>query len=225
MTAARRLLVVDDHPLFREGLKAILGRDGRHVVVAEAGSAEEALRLAAELRPDIVLLDISLPDRSGLEVLRALAESVPEARVLVISMHARIDLIAESFRAGAYGYIVKESAGPHLLQALDAVARGEQYLDSSLAPKVLLKLTEYAARRARTTDPAYGALTRREQQILRLLAEGRAAKEIGEMLFITRKTVENHRANIMSKLGLANLAELVRYAARLGLIDLESDEG
>lgn len=221
--APRRVLLVDDHPLFRAGLRAILaGRPGFEVV-GEAGGVAEAARLIGELAPDVVLLDISLPDGSGLEVLRRLEGAPRPPRVLVVSMHARLDCIAESFRAGALGYIVKESAAAQLLAGLEAVARGERYLDSAVAPQVLLRLDAYAVRRSRGQDPAYGSLTRREQQVLRLLAEGRAVSEIAAALFISRKTVENHRANICGKLNLKNLAELVHYAARLGLIELEPD--
>lgn len=225
MTGPRSVLLVDDHPLFREGLKALLAGNPEYVVTGEAGDAEEALRLARELQPDILLLDISLPGRSGLDVLRQLGRDQPEIRVLVLSMHARIDCIAACFQAGAAGYIVKESTAPQLWQGLSALCRGERYLDSAVAPKVLLTLGDYAARRARPQDPAYGALTRREQQVLRLLAEGHAPAAIAGKLFISRKTVENHRAHIFGKLGFKNLAELVHYAARLGLIELSADTG
>lgn len=223
MNAPRRVLLVDDHPLFRAGLRASLTARPGYEVVGEAGSVAEALRLIRELAPDVVLLDISLPDGSGLEVLRRLEGTDRHPRVLVVSMHARIDCIAESFRAGALGYIVKESAASQLLQGLEAVARGEQYLDNAVAPQVLLRLGDYAVRRSRGQDPAYGSLTRREQQVLRLLAEGRSVSDIGAALYISRKTVENHRANICGKLNLKNLAELVHYAARMGLIELEAD--
>lgn len=222
MTGPRTILLVDDHPLFREGLKALVAGNPSYAVAGEAGDVAEALRLARDLRPDIVLLDISLPDGSGLDVIRQLEKRQPETRVLVLSMHAKIDLIAECFRAGASGYIVKESTASQLWQGLLAVCRGERYLDSAVAPKVLLKLDEYAARRSRHQDPAYAALTKREQQVLRLLAEGRDTATIAGMLFISRKTVENHRANIFGKLGLGNLAELVHYAARLGLVELDA---
>lgn len=223
MTGPRSILLVDDHPLFREGLKSLVSGNPHYAVAGEAGDTEAALRLARELRPDIVLLDISLPDGSGLDVIRQLKKRQPETHVLVLSMHAKIDLIAECFRAGAEGYIVKESTASQLWQGLEAVCRGERYLDSAVAPNVLLKLGEYAARRSRPQDPAYSALTKREQQVLRLLADGRDTTTIAGMLFISRKTVENHRANIFGKLGLGNLAELVHYAARLGLIELDTD--
>jgi len=224
MTGPCRVLLVDDHPLLREGLRAIIAGQAGYAVIGEAGTAGEALRLAGELVPDIVLLDIALPDASGIEVIGGLANLSSRPLVLVVTMHARLDLVAECFRAGAMGYVVKDSAAANLLLGLAAVARGEQYLDSAIAPQVLLKLDEYAARRSRAKDPAYETLTRREQQVLRLLAEGRDVVRIASDLFISRKTVENHRANIFGKLGLGNLAELVHYAARMGLIDLEGDE-
>lgn len=221
---ARKVLLVDDHPLIREGLRAIMaGRPG-YAVVGEAGSAGEALELVPGLEPDIVVLDIVLPDASGIEVIRRIQAMARPPRVLVVSMHARLDLVAESFRAGAMGFVVKDAAAANLLQGLDAVSRGERYLDGSIASQVLLKLDAYADRRSRPADPAYETLTRREQQILRLLAEGRSVAGIAEDLYISRKTVENHRTNICGKLGLSNLAELVHYAARMGLIDLDTDE-
>lgn len=222
MSQAKRLLVIDDHPLFREGLKAIVSRDPRYVVAAEAGSGAEALQFARSVMPEIILLDISLPDASGLDLISQFKAQLPTARIVVVSMHAKLDLIAAAFKAGAEAYLVKESTAERLLQALDAVARDQQYLDSAISPKVVQKLLEFSTRRAQMTDTSYGSLTQREQQIMRLLADGWTSSAIAGKLFITRKTVENHRANIMSKLGLKNLADLVRYAARLGLIDIDA---
>lgn len=226
MSAGIRLLLVDDHPLFREGVRALVTREaGGYVVAGEAGTAAEAVRLAEDLAPDVVVLDIALPDAGGIEVIGRLRELAAPPKVLVVSMHARLDVVAESFRAGALGYVVKDSAGASLLAGLAAVSRGERYLDGAIAPQLLERLDAYAARRARPADPAYETLTRREQQVLRLLAEGLSVDEIAARLFISRKTVENHRSNVLGKLGLRNLAELVRYAARLGLVDLEGPEG
>ncbi len=222
MNSVIRLIVVDDHPLFREGLKSIVSRDTRFSIAGEAGSGAEALQLASSVEPEIILLDISLPDANGLDLISQFKDRLPASHVVVVSMHAKLDLIAAAFKAGAEAYLVKESTAERLLQALDAVSRDQQYLDSSISPKVVQKLLEFSTRRAQMTDSAYGTLTQREQQIMRLLAEGCSASAIAGKLFITRKTVENHRANIMSKLGLKNLADLVRYAARLGLIDLDA---
>lgn len=222
MSPVKRLIIIDDHPLFREGLKSIVSRDERFAVAGEAGSGGEALQLAQAVKPGIILLDISLPDANGLDLIARFKSDLPGAHIVVVSMHAKLDLIAAAFKAGAEAYLVKESTAERLLQALDAVSRGQQYLDSSISPKLVQKLLEFSTRRAQMTDSAYGTLTQREQQVMRLLAEGCTASAIAGKLFITRKTVENHRANIMSKLGLKNLADLVRYAARLGLIDLDA---
>lgn len=215
------ILIVDDHPLVREGLKSIIARDPRYRVTGEAGSCAEALAMIADLKPDLITLDVSLPDGSGLDLIRQALALAPGCRLIVVSMHAKIDFIAESFQAGASGYVVKESTGDRLLQALEAVTRGEQYLDSAMSSKVVRKLMEFSSRRAKTMDSSYASLTRREQQVMRLLAEGRSVSAIAGQLYISRKTVENHRANIMGKLGLESLVDLVRYAARLGLIDID----
>ncbi|QAZ67777.1 response regulator [Solidesulfovibrio carbinolicus] len=222
-TKRTRIAIADDHGLMRQGLAAILAADPRFEVVGEASDAAGAVALARDLAPDVLLLDVGLAGGSGVDVAGRVAGLAPECRVVMVTMHARLDLVAACFRAGAVGYVVKDSAATSLVAAIEAVLRGERYLDAAITPQVLLRLDEYAARKTGPRDPAYDNLTRREQQILRLLAEGRAVAAIAAELFISKKTVENHRANICGKLGLANLAELVRYAARLGIIDLDDD--
>ena len=221
MAEQKNIIIIDDHPLFREGLKAIIGRDNRFTVVGEAGNGRDGLEMAKQLKPDFVLVDISLPDKSGIELMREIQACQSESQVVVVSMHSKIDYITEAFRVGAKGYIIKESATDRLLQGLEIVGRGEYFLDCSLSHRVLQKLLESPIEEAKITDVAYGTLTSREQEVLRLLAEGLSTKEISDKLFISPKTVENHRANIMKKLDLHSIFGLVRFAARIGLIDID----
>ena len=225
MDNKKTVLIVDDHPLFREGLKSLISRNTRFEVVGEAGNGREGLRMAKKLKPDLVIVDISLPDKSGIDLTHDIRSLLPETRVMIVSMHSKIDYITEAFQAGATGYVVKESATDRLVQGLEAVSRGEYFLDTSLSHKVVNKLMEFPEKEAKITDARYETLTRREQQVMRLLAEGFSSKEIAEKLFISPKTVENHRANIMNKLDLHSTMELVRYAARLGLIDVDLWKG
>jgi DNA-binding NarL/FixJ family response regulator len=221
MSKKKTILIIDDHPLFREGLKAIIGRDAHFDVVGEAGNGREGLRMAKELEPDLVLVDISLPDQSGIQLTREIRTLLADTRVLIVSMHSKIDYIAEAFQAGATGYVVKESASERLIKGLEYVSRGDYFLDSSVSQQVVKRLMDSPAKDEKITDSAYGNLTHREQEVMRLLAEGLSRKEIGEKLFISPKTVENHRTNIMNKLDLHSTIELIRYAARLGLIDVD----
>lgn len=221
MVRSKSILIVDDHPLFREGLKAIIGRDNRFEVVGEAGNGRDGLRMARKLKPDLILVDISLPDQSGIELTWQLRSLLADTRIMIVSMHSKIDYIAKAFQAGATGYVVKESASERLIKGLEYVSRGDYFLDSSVSHEVVEKLMKSTEKEARVTDAAYSALTPREQEVMRLLAEGLSSKEIAEKLFISPKTVDNHRANILNKLGLHSTMELVRYAAKLGLIDVD----
>jgi len=214
-------LIVDDHPLFREGLKAILAREATFEVVGEAGGGREALRMVSELKPDLVLLDVALPDQSGIELAREIRNLLPDTRIMIVSMHSKVDYIVGAFRAGATGYLVKDSATERLLQGIDAVFKGEYFMDGSVSHAVVKKLVGFPEKKTRIGDPAYETLTPRQQEVMVLLAEGYSAKQIAEKLFISPKTVENHRGAIMNRLGLKRHHELVRYAARLGLIDVD----
>jgi DNA-binding NarL/FixJ family response regulator len=217
----KSIIIIDDHPLFREGLKTIISRDDRFKVVGEAGSGDEGLEITKRLKPDLVIVDISLPDQSGIQLTRDLRRHFSETKILIVSMHSKIDYIAEAFQAGATGYVVKESASERLLQGLKSVAKGDYYLDSSVSHAVVENLMKSPLKAAKITDADYATLTPREQEVMRFLAEGLSSKAVAEKLFISPKTVENHRANIMNKLGLHSTIELVRYAAKLGLIDVD----
>jgi DNA-binding NarL/FixJ family response regulator len=218
----KSLLIVDDHPLFREGLKTIIARDSRYEIVGEAGNGREAVRMSGEKKPDLVLLDIALPDRPGIDLTGEIKRISPRTIVMIVSMHSKVDYIVKAFQAGATGYVVKDSAAERLLQGIEAVLKGEYFLDSSVSHKVVSKLMELPRQEARMTDMRYDALTSREQEVMVLLAEGLSAKEVAEKLFVSPRTVENHRSSIMRKLDLHSNHELIRYAAKLGLIDLES---
>lgn len=221
MAEQKSIIIIDDHPLFREGLKTIISRDDRFKVVGEAGSGHEGLEMTKRLKPDLIIVDISLPDQSGIQLTRELRQLLSETKILIVSMHSKIDYIAEAFQAGATGYVVKESASERLLQGLKSVAKGDYYLDSSVSHAVVENLMKSPLKAAKITDADYATLTPREQEVMRFLAEGLSSKAVAEKLFISPKTVENHRANIMNKLGLHSTIELVRYAAKLGLIDVD----
>ncbi|WP_272698661.1 response regulator [Desulfovibrio sp. Fe33] len=216
------IMIVDDHPLFREGLKTIISRDQHFAVCAEAGSGGEGIALARTNRPDIVLVDISMPDKSGIQMIRELKDELPQTRFVIISMHSEADYIIEAFRAGATAYIIKESAAGQLIKGLHTVAKGNIFLDGALSQEVVFKLLQTKDDADDGQNDPYSTLTPREQEVMRMLAEGLTAKGMAEQLFISPKTVENHRTNLMKKLGLKNSVELVRYAARLGLINIET---
>jgi len=217
----KQILIIDDHPLFREGLKRIIENSPRYEVVGEAGTGRLGLQIAKKLKPDIALVDVSLPDQSGIELTRDILKFSSETRILIVSMHSKVDYIVSAFQIGASGYLVKESAADMLLQGIDHVLKGDYFMDTKVSQKVVRKLVGIPKQNTIVAADSYDALTPREQEIMVLLADGMSTKQIADKLFISPKTAENHRSNIMRKLEVHNTIELVRYAAKIGLIDMD----
>ncbi|NTV50410.1 MAG: response regulator transcription factor [Geobacteraceae bacterium] len=222
MMNKKQVLIVDDHPLFRDGLKSLVERSANYQTVGEAGSGAEAMKLVLELKPDLITMDVSLPDMSGIDVVRDILKVVPSAQILMLSMYPKLDYVSEAFKAGARGYVVKEATSARLIQALDTLCRGEFFVDGQVSQDIVAKLMAGSANEAVIQDELYGLLTAREQQVLRMVAEGMTSREIATKVNLTIKTVENHRANLMKKLNVHSKMELVKYAAKLGLIDLDN---
>jgi DNA-binding NarL/FixJ family response regulator len=208
-----RVLIVDDHAVVRTGLRRVLDAEVDIETVGEAADAERAVFEAIESRPDVVLLDVMMPGKSGIEGMPALLQAVPEAKILVLSMQDDPRYVREAFDAGASGYVLKEAADTEVVRAVRAVAGGERYVHPSLGARLVEADAE--ERKRAEDDP----LSEREREVLRLLALGHTNQEIATMLFISVRTAETHRAHIMQKLQLGSRAELVRYALAAGLLE------
>jgi two-component system response regulator NreC len=207
-----RILLADDHGVVRQGFRRILEAQPDLEIVGEAANGREAVELAALLKPDVVVMDVAMPELNGIEATRRVVEESPRTRVLALSMHKDSVYVREILRAGAVGYLLKDSIDADLLAAVKSVARGEGYLSPGVANAVL---TDY---RQHVTDPI-DLLTSREREVLQLIAEGRTNKEIATGLNLSVYTVDAHRGRIMEKLNLHSVGELVRFAVRKGLID------
>jgi len=208
-----RVLVVDDHAVVRSGLRRVVDAEKDMVTVGEAASAERAVFEALEHKPDVVLLDVVMPGKSGIEGLPALLQAAPDTKVLVLSMQDDPQYVREAFEAGASGYVLKEAADTEVVGAVRAVAAGERYVHPTLGARLVA--AEAEERKRAEADP----LSEREREVLALLALGHTNQEIAALLYISVRTAETHRAHIMQKLGLASRAELVRYALDHGLIE------
>jgi two-component system response regulator NreC len=214
-----RILLVDDHAVVRAGLRMLLGADPELQIVGEAENGAQALRLTEELAPDVVLMDISMPDMNGIEATRKIKGQNPNVVVLALTMHEDDQYFFEMLAAGASGYVPKRAAPNDLLSAIHAVHNGGVFLFPSVA-RVLVQDYVQRAARAGAAGHSFDVLTEREREVLALIAQGLSNQEIADQLVISAKTVNRHRENIMAKLNLHSRVELVRYAIEKGLIDI-----
>lgn len=213
-----RVLIVDDHAVVRSGLRLLLAAEKDIEPVGEAGNARDAVFQARAVKPDVILLDLVMPEQTGLDVLPQLKHENPDAKVLVLSMQDEPRYVREAFAAGASGYVLKEAADDELLAAVREVAAGGNYVDPQLGARLA------AAAATATAEAESDPLTDREHEVLRLLALGHTNQEIAQMLYLSVRTAETHRARIMQKLGLSTRADLVRYAIDHGVLSEEGAE-
>lgn len=211
-----RILLADDHTVVRQGLRKVLEARPEWQVVAEAGDGREAVRMAEESNPDIAIIDVAMPLLNGIEAVRQIARKVPATRMLVLSMHADEAYVTQMLRAGASGYLLKDSADVDLLQAVDAVSAGKSFFSPAIARVIADDYVRHLADRG-VTD-RFELLSQREREIFQLIAEGRTNKEIAALLFLSPSTVDTHRSRIMEKLDVHSAAEIVLYAVRKGVI-------
>jgi DNA-binding NarL/FixJ family response regulator len=217
-----RILLADDHRILRQGLRGLLAGEKDFEVVAEAENGRAAVEMAERLVPHVVVMDIGMPDLNGIDATRQIMERVPSVRVIALSAYADRRLIAEILKAGASGYLLKESAFEELAEAIRTAAAKKVYL----SPKIAAELVDDYVRMAKDPGPSvFESLSPREREVLQLIAEGHSTKEVARILKVSVKTVETHRRQLMNKLELFSVAELTRYAIREGLVSLETRAG
>jgi DNA-binding NarL/FixJ family response regulator len=216
----KSVLVVEDHPVMREGIKNILRQNTSLKVVKETDDAEEALAYAKENGPDLALVDITLPSRmGGIELTAALSQLRPRIPVVILSVHSKIEFVGQAIDAGAFAYVNKESEPKILHEAIHSALSKTHYIDSSFSPGIAKKLRECAVADRNISENTYGSLTPREQEVLRMLSEGLNTSDISNMLRISPRTSENYRSAIYKKLSVKNRTELFRYCIKIGLTD------
>lgn len=215
--ARLRVLLADDHRIVREGIRKLVENCRDIEVVGEAEDGFSAIKLAEELSPDIIVMDISMPNLNGLDAIRLILEKLPGVRIIVLSMHADRRFVAEALKAGAMGYLVKSNAFEQMLKAIAAVVAGHTYLSPEISDVVL---KDYAASVSDSRQSAFSVLTPREREVLQMMAEGNAMKNIAQRLGVSIKTIETHRQRIMDKLEIHSVAELTKYAIREGITSL-----
>jgi two-component system response regulator DevR len=208
-TAKTRILLCDDHEVVREGLRGLIGRQESMTVIGEAATVAEAIAEAARAKPDVVIMDVRLPDGSGVEACRAIREARPATKVIMLTSYADDEALFASIIAGASGYLLKQTRGQTVVDAITTVASGGSLLDPDVTGKVLERIRE-----TRAEDPAIASLTDQERKVLEGLAEGHTNREIGEKLFLSEKTVKNYVSRILDKLGLSRRAEAAAYMAK-----------
>jgi len=211
-----QILITDDHQLFREGIVNVLSALPQIVIVGQAENGQEAIEKAKNLKPDIVIMDLSLPVINGVDAIRILHKELPETRVLVLSMHADKHYIKEALEAGAYGYLCKNCTYDQLIQGVNTVYQGKKYLSNKIT-EVLIR--DYLSKEEKVCDNS-PELSERESEILKLKAEGKSTREISDILFISVKTVGTHKQHILEKLNLKSTADLIKYAIKKGIVGL-----
>jgi two-component system response regulator NreC len=213
-----RVLLVEDHTIVRKGLRSLLDAEPGIEVVGEAEDGREAIQLVGQLHPEVVLMDITMPGLNGLEATRQIKKRFPDVKVLILTVHADEEYVLQVLSAGASGYLVKQAAPAELVSAIHATYRGDSFLSPSISRKVVDQYVRQAG--AIAENDSYDKLTDREREVLQLIAEGHSNRRIAEMLCISVKTVETHRAHLMNKLDIHSAAELTTYAIRKGVIGL-----
>ena len=211
-----RILIAEDHTLFRQGLKALLSLEEDLEVVGEAADGHHAIERAQELKPDLILLDISMPRVDGMSAIKEIKRACPEAKILILTVHKTEEHVLETLKSGASGYLLKDASHEEFLLAMRSVLQDKRYL----SPDISARIVEGYLNGRETVEPTspWESLTARERQVLKLIAEGYKSKKIGEVLCISEKTVAKHRANIMAKLDLHSASELTTYAMKRGLV-------